>query len=356
MRDAPLTYADAGVNIDNGNRSVDLIRSHVERTRRPEVLSGLGGFGGLFALKLADYQEPVLVSGTDGVGTKLRLAIESGVLDTIGIDAVAMCVNDILVSGAEPLFFLDYLALGELVPEEVEQIVKGVADGCEQAHCALIGGETAEMPGVYPPGDFDIAGFSVGIVDKANLIDGSTIKPDDLLVGLSSTGLHSNGYSLARKVFFEKAGLGLDDTLPELNGRPLKDVLLAPTRIYVPMVLPLIKKLGARLKGMVHITGGGFQDNIPRVLPDGVEAVIDRRNWTPPAIFSALQRLGNIDRDEMYRTFNMGVGFVLVVSPAALPTIERVMKDFDVTVTTIGTIKAKDGKPAVRFEELACSY
>lgn len=303
-------YARAGVNIDAGNETVDRIKPHVARTFRSEVMTALGGFGGGFQLEIAKYKEPVLVSGTDGVGTKLKIAFQMNKHDTIGIDAVAMCVNDILVMGAEPLFFLDYLATGHLVPEVAEQIVKGIADGCVQAGCALVGGETAEMPGMYADGEYDIAGFAVGIVDKGKMIDGSRVQPGDVLIGLASSGLHSNGYSLVRKVLLEDKGYTLDIRLPEL-GKTLGEELLTPTRIYVKNGLALSERFDVR--AMAHITGGGFLENIPRVLPEGCSAEIQPGSWPISPIFKILQRDGQISWTDMYRTFNMGIGFVVVV-------------------------------------------
>lgn len=309
-KEKALTYAGAGVDISAGNRAVELIKKSVKSTSRPGVISGIGGFGGLFALDIAKYRRPVLVSGTDGVGTKLRVAHLLNRHNTIGIDAVAMCVNDILVQGAEPLFFLDYLAVGKLSPEQVAEIVEGVAEGCRQAGCALIGGETAEMPGFYKPAEYDIAGFAVGVVDQQKIIDGSKIAPGDVLIGLASSGLHSNGYSLVRQALFEVAGFRPDQYLPEL-GRTVGEELLEPTRIYVSAVLPLMEKFC--IKGMAHITGGGLTENLPRVLPENCTAVIDRSRWTVPAVFKLLQKIGKIEEEEMLRTFNMGVGFVLAV-------------------------------------------
>jgi len=303
------SYKDAGVNIEAGNEVVELIKPAVARTLRPEVLGGLGGFGGLFKLDLEKYPDPVLVSGTDGVGTKLRLAFQMNKHDSIGQDAVAMCVNDILVQGAEPLFFLDYLAVGKVDPKRVAEVVVGVAKGCEMAGCALIGGETAEMPGFYGEDEYDIAGFSVGAVNRNQLIDGSKIQDGDVLIGLASTGLHSNGYSLARKIV---ETVDLDEVFAEL-GETLGEALLRPTRIYVKSILPLIP--GGGILGMAHITGGGLTGNIPRVLPQGLGVRIDTSTWERPPIFALLQRLGDVAWPEMYRTFNMGVGFVMIVHP-----------------------------------------
>jgi phosphoribosylformylglycinamidine cyclo-ligase len=305
-----ITYKDAGVDIEAGNEAVRRMKEHVGKTFRPEVLTDLGGFGGLFALDVKKYREPVLVSGTDGVGTKLRIAMLTGRHDTIGIDAVAMCVNDILVQGAEPLFFLDYLAVGKLKPEQVATIVKGIAEGCLQAGCALIGGETAEMPGFYGEDEYDVAGFVVGVVERSKIIDGSTIQPGDVLIGLPASGLHSNGYSLARKVLLEAGGLELDQYLEEL-GKNLGEELLTPTRIYVKPVKPLLET--GLIKGMAHITGGGLLENIPRVLPPGAAVELNLGSWPVPPVFGLIRRMGNVPEAEMYRTFNMGVGLVLVV-------------------------------------------
>jgi phosphoribosylformylglycinamidine cyclo-ligase len=304
------TYREAGVDIDAGDEFVDRIKPLVRSTFRPEVLTDLGGFGGLFRLHAKQYEDPVLVSGTDGVGTKLKIAFLMDKHDTVGIDLVAMCVNDIAVNGAEPLFFLDYFATGKLSVDKAQQVVTGIAEGCRQAGCALIGGETAEMPSMYPEGEYDLAGFAVGVVDKPKIIDGKTIKPGDVILGLASSGLHSNGYSLARRVFFDNAKLSPSATLPEID-RPLGEVLLTPTRIYAKQILALAKEF--RIKGIAHITGGGITENLPRVLPAGVRAKIDRKAWTVPPIFPALSKLGQVDREEMYRVFNMGIGLVLVV-------------------------------------------
>lgn len=303
------SYRQAGVDIDAGNQAVELMKPAVKRTVRPEVMGGLGGFGGLFALDLKKYPEPVLVSGTDGVGTKLKLAFQMNRHDTIGQDAVAMCVNDILVQGAEPLFFLDYLAVGKLVPERVAEVVGGIAKGCELAGCALIGGETAEMPGFYAEGEYDIAGFAVGAVNRPDLIDGSQIQEGDVLIGLPSSGFHSNGYSLVRKIFTPELW---EKDYPEL-GETLGEALIRPTRIYVKTVLPLIES--RKVLGMAHITGGGLTENIPRILPEGLGIKIDRSAWQVPALFTLLQRLGEVEEAEMLRTFNMGIGFVLIVHP-----------------------------------------
>ena len=314
-----MTYRDAGVDIDAGNESVSLIKDSVRATYRPEVLGDLGGFGGLFALRAQDYREPVLVSGTDGVGTKLRLAFLLNRHDTIGQDAVAMCVNDILVQGAEPLFFLDYLAVGKLEPTQVADVVSGVARACKESGCALIGGETAEMAGFYPVGEYDIAGFAVGVVERERLITSARVKAGDVLLGLPSSGVHSNGYSLVRKIVFEHKGFRGDEYMEEL-GRSIGEELLTPTRLYPQVCLPLIRDFD--LHGMVHITGGGFYENIPRALPDGMGAEVDAAAWEIPAVFRLLQEWGNVDWAEMYRTFNMGIGMVLIASEEEAVRIE----------------------------------
>ena len=304
------TYKDAGVDIDAGNRFVQMIKPLVKATTRPEVLTDIGGFGGLFSLNADKYKKPTLVASTDGVGTKLKLAFMTDKHDTVGIDLVAMCVNDIIVQGAEPLFFLDYLATGKLSPEKATEIVKGISDGCVQAGCALIGGETAEMPGMYGDGEYDLAGFTVGVVDNDRIIDGSTITVGDKVIGIASTGLHSNGFSLARKVFFERMGLTVDSLLPELK-QPLGLELLTPTRIYVKTILNLLRDF--QIKGMAHITGGGLTENLPRVLPRQCQAVIEKASWPKPIIFELLRQGGEIEETEMYRTFNYGIGMALVV-------------------------------------------
>jgi phosphoribosylformylglycinamidine cyclo-ligase len=307
MTNKPLTYKDAGVDIDAGNELVERIKPLVAATRRPEVLAGIGGFGGLFALPPGKYHEPVLVSGTDGVGTKLMLAQQTGIHDTIGIDLVAMCVNDVLVQGAEPLFFLDYFACGKLDNDVACDVIAGIAEGCRQAGAALIGGETAEMPDMYAPGEYDLAGFTVGAVERSEMIDGSAIEDGDVIIGLASSGPHSNGYSLIRKVL-ERA----PDA--DIEGSPAAKRLLAPTRIYVRPVLALMEEVC--VKGLAHITGGGITENIPRVLPDGLDAEIDTSTWQQGPVFDFLQQHGNIATAEMRRTFNCGVGMVVVVSAA----------------------------------------
>ncbi|NQS75122.1 MAG: phosphoribosylformylglycinamidine cyclo-ligase [Peptococcaceae bacterium] len=305
-----LTYADAGVDIDAGNKAVQLMRGAVKSTFRPEVLAGIGGFGGFFALNADKYREPVLVAGTDGVGTKLRIAMLMKKHETIGIDAVAMCVNDILVQGAEPLFFLDYLAVGKLAPEKVAAIVSGVAAGCQQAGCALIGGETAEMPGFYGPEEYDLAGFAVGVVERDRIVDGREIVPGDVLIGLPSSGLHSNGYSLARKVLLEVGGYQMDSYVDKL-GRTVGEEMLEPTKIYVKVVLPLLQKF--RIKGMAHITGGGLTENVVRMLPAETGAAIKLGTWDVPPVFDLIKEIGAVTEQEMLRTFNMGIGLVAVI-------------------------------------------
>ncbi len=306
------TYRDAGVDIDAGDEFVDRIKPFVRSTFRPEVLTDLGGFGGLFGFQSGKYKEPVLVSGTDGVGTKLKIAFMMDKHDTVGIDLVAMCVNDIAVSGAEPLFFLDYFATGKLSVSKAQEVVAGIADGCRQAGCALIGGETAEMPSFYPDGEYDLAGFAVGAVDRPKMIDGRHIVPGDAVIGLASSGLHSNGYSLARRVLFEQAQLTVASRLSELEGT-IGEVLLTPTRIYAKQILALVEQFP--IKGIAHITGGGITENLPRVFPNGVRARIARTAWSVPPIFGVMSRLGQVDREEMYRVFNMGIGLILVVPP-----------------------------------------
>lgn len=311
MSDKKLTYKDAGVDITAGNDFVELIKKSVKSTYIPGVMGDIGGFGGLF--ELAKYKNPVLVSGTDGVGTKLKLAFMLDKHDTIGIDAVAMCVNDIAVLGAQPLFFLDYLAIGKLIPENQAAIVKGIADGCIESGCALIGGETAEMPGFYEVGEYDIAGFAVGVVEKDEIIDGRNIKPGDVVIGLASSGVHSNGYSLVRKLFFDVMGWDKDRYVEEF-GKTLGEELITPTKLYVKPVLELKKEV--EIKGIVHITGGGFTENVPRVLPENVDVIIDKNSYPVLPVFKMMQKLGNIEDEEMYRTFNMGIGMMMVVNAA----------------------------------------
>jgi phosphoribosylformylglycinamidine cyclo-ligase len=304
----PTTYRDAGVDIDAGDELVERIKPAVKRSMRPEVLGGLGGFGALVEVPLHRFRQPVMVSGTDGVGTKLRLAIETGRHDTIGIDLVAMCANDVVVQGAEPVFFLDYYATGRLEVAVAERVIKGIVEGCLLAGCALVGGETAEMPGMYAAGDYDLAGFCVGLVEKDRIIDGTRTRAGDAIIGLASSGPHSNGYSLVRKLLAMSGA----DAATMLDGEPLYDRLLAPTRIYVKSVLALLAEVPVH--SVAHVTGGGPTGNIPRVLPDGLEAVLSERSWSRPAVFDWLQRAGNIERDEMYRTFNCGLGMTLCVA------------------------------------------
>jgi len=336
-------YKQAGVDIHAGYEAVERMKKHVKRTMRPEVLTGLGGFGALFELPIHKYKQPVLVSGTDGVGTKLKLAFAMEQHDTVGIDAVAMCVNDIVVQGAEPLYFLDYLACGKVYPEQIEAIVKGISDGCEQAGCALIGGETAEMPGFYPEGEYDIAGFSVGIVDKDKIIDGSTIEPGDLLIGLPSSGIHSNGFSLVRKILLEKEGMSLETPFEENS--TLGEVLLTPTRIYVKPVLQLIEKF--TIKGMSHITGGGFYENIPRMLPDHCDAEVDVGSWPIQQIFKTIQDKGNISHEDMFNTFNMGIGLVLAVKNEEAIEIIQFLESIGESAYLIGRVVS--GEKGVRL-------
>jgi len=318
-----MTYRDAGVDIDAGDELVERIKPLVARTRRSEVLAGIGGFGAMVELP-AGYRQPVLVSGTDGVGTKLRLAIDADRHDTIGIDLVAMCANDIAVQGAEPLFFLDYYATGKLRVDVAEAVVRGIVEGCAQAGAALVGGETAEMPGMYHGEDYDLAGFCVGVVEKEAIIDGSAVRAGDAVIGLASSGPHSNGYSLIRKLLALSGGSGGEGggaSALELEGKPLLDRLLAPTRIYVKSLLALTRKLPVH--ALAHITGGGLTDNIPRVLPAGLEAVLERRRWHRDPVFDWLQRVGRIETAEMYRTFNCGIGMIAVVSREhASPALE----------------------------------
>jgi len=342
-----VTYKDAGVDIDAGNRFVQMIKPLVKATTRPEVLTDIGGFGGLFSLNSDKYKKPTLVASTDGVGTKLKIAFMADKHDTVGIDLVAMCVNDIVVQGAEPLFFLDYLATGKLSPEKAVEIVKGISEGCVQAGCALIGGETAEMPGMYSDGEYDLAGFTVGVVDNDRIIDGSSITVGDKLIGLASSGLHSNGYSLARKVCFERLGLSLDSFVAEL-GKTLGEALLTPTRIYVKAILNLLRDF--QIKGMAHITGGGLLENIPRVLPRHCRAVVNKNSWEIPAIFQLLREGGNIDQIEMHRTFNNGIGMVLIVPEREVEDIMVRLSGLKETAYIIGEItKANDNEEAVEL-------
>lgn len=333
-------YEQAGVNIEAGYEAVKRMKSHVERTNRLGVMGAIGSFGGMFDLSSLNYKEPVLISGTDGVGTKLKLAFMADKHDTIGIDCVAMCVNDIAAQGAEPLYFLDYIAAGKLVPEKVEQIIKGVADGCVQAGCALIGGETAEMPGMYDENEYDIAGFAVGACEKKDLITGESIKQGDVLIGLASSGIHSNGYSLVRKIFFEKAKMNVDDYVEEL-GSTLGEELLRPTKIYVSSILAAMKKF--EIKGLAHITGGGFIENIPRTLPKGLGAAIHENSWEMPAIFPLMETIGELKREEMYNVFNMGIGMVAVVEEKIAQDAVQFFNGIGEKAYVIGTVTESEG-------------
>lgn len=339
MENEKITYEESGVSIDKGNETVEKMKPFVKETFRKEVLTELGGFGGLFALDKDKYDEPVLVSGTDGVGTKLKIAFSMDKHDTIGIDAVAMCVNDIVVTGAEPLFFLDYLAVGKLEPDQATEIVKGIAEGCKQAGCALIGGETAEMPGFYVDKEYDVAGFAVGIVDKKKIINGKNIKENDVVLGLPSSGLHSNGFSLARKVLFEKGFLQTDSYLEDM-GTSLGNLLIKPTRIYVKTILSLIEE--AEIKGLAHITGGGLVENIPRVLPEGLCAEIDSKTFPKPEIFEFIKNIGNVEDEEMYRVFNMGIGMIIVASQSESEKILEKCKEINEEIHVIGKITKGD--------------
>ena len=338
-----LTYQKAGVNIAEGQSFVRQITPLVRSTFRPEVLTDLGGFSGLFRLDLKKYKEPILVSGTDGVGTKLRIAFLMNRHHTVGIDLVAMCVNDLVVTGAEPLFFLDYFACGRLKRERSIQVLKGIIQGCRQAKCALIGGETAEMPSFYAPDEYDLAGFAVGVVEKKNLIDGRKIRPGDVIIGLASSGLHSNGFSLARKILFEKAGYEVTD--PWKNGINLGEVLLTPTKIYVRTVLALTRR--GWIKGAAHITGGGITENLPRILPKGCEAAVRQASWKVPEIFRQIQREGQVDDEEMYRVFNMGIGMIVVTAPSSVGAVMKQAGRLRERAVIMGEIRK--GKPRVCY-------
>jgi len=337
-----VTYRDAGVDIDAGDELVERIKPLVKRTQRPEVLAGIGGFGALVEVP-SGYKKPVLVSGTDGVGTKLRLAIDTGRHDTIGIDLVAMCANDVVVQGAEPLFFLDYYATGKLSVEVATAVIRGIVEGCHQAGAALVGGETAEMPGMYHGADYDLAGFCVGVVEKEALIDGTRIRSGDAVVGLTSSGAHSNGYSLIRKLI----ALAKADERTVLEGRPLFDRLLMPTRIYVQPLLALIRAMPVH--GLAHITGGGLTDNIPRVLPEGLEVVLERRRWARDPLFEWLRATGDIERGEMYRTFNCGIGMIAIVPAAQAEAAVQLLQSRGEQAGVIGEVRA--GSHGVVIEE-----
>ena len=338
MKISPLTYKDAGVDIDAGNELVERIRPLVARTMRPEVLTGIGGFGGLFALPPGRYTEPVLVAGSDGVGTKLKLAQQLGRHETIGIDLVAMCVNDVLVQGAEPLFFLDYFACGQLDVDVAASVVGGIAEGCALAGAALIGGETAEMPDMYPRGSYDLAGFCVGVVERSAMIDGSRIADGDVLIGLASSGPHSNGYSLVRKVLER-------DPYAEIDGRSAGEVLLEPTRIYVRAILELMQLI--TIKGLAHITGGGISENLPRIIPPQLHAEVDTRSWQPGAVFEWLAATGNISDEEMRRTFNCGVGMIAVVAASDVDTALAALSARGERAWRLGQIAS--GEAAVQY-------
>lgn len=343
-------YSKAGVDVKAGYEVVERIKKHVKKTERLGVMGGIGGFGGCFDLSQFKLNEPVLVSGTDGVGTKLMVAIQADKHDTIGIDCVAMCVNDIVAQGAEPLYFLDYIATGKNIPERLEQVVAGVAEGCVQAGAALIGGETAEMPGMYGTDDYDLAGFAVGIAEKSQMITGEKIKPGDLLIGLPSSGIHSNGYSLVRKIFFEMHDFTMDEQLPELAEK-LSDELLKPTKIYVDAVLPLVKK--GWLNGIAHVTGGGFVENIPRMLSDELACEIEVGSWPILPIFKALATYGEIPEKEMYEIFNMGIGMVLAISPERLADLQADLNKRAIASFVIGQVIEKEDSSIIFKEEKA---
>lgn len=340
-----MTYKESGVDVDAGNRAVELMKSHVKSTFRKEVLGGIGGFAGFFQLDVEKYKNPVLVSGTDGVGTKLKLSFLQDKHDTIGIDCVAMCVNDIIVHGAEPLFFLDYIAVGKLDPQLVEALVKGISVGCQQAGCALIGGETAEMPGFYSEDEYDLAGFTVGVVERSLLIDGSQVECGDVIIGLPSSGIHSNGYSLVRKVLLEQSRLNLDQYIDEL-GRTLGEELLTPTRIYVKSIQSLLPEV--EIRGMAHITGGGIIENLQRSLPKGMGAEIDSKSIDIPPVFNLIQERGRVEKDEMYRTFNMGIGYTLIASPQQSDKALMCLRDKGEKPIVIGRVTSDQERIMVR--------
>ncbi|MDD3168388.1 MAG: phosphoribosylformylglycinamidine cyclo-ligase [Eubacteriales bacterium] len=340
IMDEKLTYKEAGVDTKEGEKAVRLMKEHVKKTFNANVLTGLGSFGSLFRLDLAGIKEPVLVAGTDGVGTKLKIAFMTDKHDTIGQDCVAMCVNDILCQGAKPLFFLDYIATGKVKAEKVADIVKGVADGCVLGECALVGGETAEMPDFYADGEYDMAGFAVGVVDQSKIIDGSKIKKGDVLVGIPSSGIHSNGYSLVRKLFFEKMNLKATDYVASL-GKTLGEALITPTKIYTKACNAVLPKVP--INGIVHITGGGFFENIPRIIPEGLGVRIDVGSWRILPIFEYMQKSGNIDRNEMFATFNMGIGMIMVVEEGNADTVMELLKEAGEQPSKIGTIVPGEG-------------
>ena len=350
VKSKPSTYKESGVDIEKANAFVERIKPLIKTTARKEVLSGIGGFGGLFRFDAAKTKNPILVSSTDGVGTKLKIAQLMDKHDTVGIDLVAMSVNDVVVQGAEPLFFLDYLATGKIEPEKSVAIVEGIVQGCKQAGCALLGGETAEMPGFYPPGEYDLAGFCVGVVESEKLIDGSTISINDRVIGLASSGLHSNGFSLARKMLLEKGRLSVKDTVSGL-ARTVGEELLEPTRIYVKPLLNIFKSFP--VKGLVHVTGGGFYDNIPRVVPDVCRCVIRRGSWEIPPVFSVIRDIGHVEEQEMFRVFNMGIGMIMVVPEKDAQEILDRLKGLGENACLLGAIEKRDENgPPVCFTDL----
>ncbi|MDQ0395063.1 phosphoribosylformylglycinamidine cyclo-ligase [Labrys monachus] len=343
-----LTYADAGVDIDAGNAMVEAIKPLVRATRRVGADAEIGGFGGLFDLKACGFRDPVLVAANDGVGTKLKVAIETGIHDTVGIDLVAMSVNDLVVQGAEPLFFLDYFATGKLAPGQGVAIVKGIAEGCRDAGCALIGGETAEMPGMYADGDYDLAGFAVGAVERDAILPRRTVAAGDVILGLASSGVHSNGYSLVRRIV-GLSGLAWDAPAPFASGRSLGEALLTPTKIYVKPLLAALKATGTAIKALAHITGGGFPDNIPRVLPEGTGAAIDLDAVSPPPVFGWLARTGGVEANEMLRTFNCGIGMIVVVGPDEASLVEAALAETGLPAIRLGTIVPQQGAERVTY-------
>ncbi|KIL48154.1 phosphoribosylformylglycinamidine cyclo-ligase [Jeotgalibacillus soli] len=343
-------YRQAGVDIEAGYEAVERMKKHVKRTTRPGVMGPFGSFGGMFDLSSLNYKEPVLISGTDGVGTKLRLAFAMDRHDTIGVDCVAMCVNDIIAQGAEPLYFLDYLAVGKAVPEKIEQLVRGIADGCEQSGCALIGGETAEMPGMYEEDEYDMAGFAVGAAEKKEIITGEGIEAGNVLIGLPSSGIHSNGYSLVRKALLEKKGYSLAEPLEGCE-QPLGDVLLTPTRIYAKAILPLRKEI--EIKGMAHVTGGGFYENLPRMLPDGLGVSINLGSWPVQEIFSVIGEAAEMTTDELFHVFNMGIGFVVAVPKDAAHDALKSLHARGEAAYIIGQVTKQENDERVTFVDSA---
>ena len=344
-----LTYKDAGVDTKEGGRAVELMKDHVKRTFSENVLTGLGSFGSMYRLDLGDISEPVLVSGTDGVGTKLKIAFLMDKHDTVGQDCVAMCVNDIVCQGAVPLFFLDYIATGRVQAEKIADIVKGIADGCVLSECSLVGGETAEMPSFYAEDEYDMAGFAVGIADKSRIIDGSKVAEGDILIGLPSSGIHSNGYSLVRKIFFDKMDLDVADYVEEL-GTTLGDALITPTRIYVKACKAVFGKYD--IHGVVHITGGGFYENIPRIIPEGLGAEIRTGKWEVPEIFRYIKKCGNVDAREMFSTFNMGIGMIMVVDPKDAEGVTALLQASGEKPSVIGKITAKEGIEIINGDQI----